>query len=180
MARKTSVLVRLACIASVAGAIAAGSVPIAGAIPLPDGRGYEMVSASDKNGSDVMPDQSRVRVADDGSAVTYSSLAGFEDVIGGGIATEYMAVRQPAVGGQGWVTHGISPAQQALTFKAVVNGFETRYQQELAPDLTSGVVFAWRPLTDNPFVGNVVNLYLRQDLRTPGGGSYTLVSDCPL
>lgn len=180
MARRTGALVRLACVAWTAGAIAAGPAAAASAVQLPDGRGYELVSAAEKNGGDVMPDQSRIRVANDGSAVTFSSLTGFGDVVGGGIATEYMAVRSPSSGGQGWVTHGITPVQQALTYKAVLNGFEPRYQQRLSPDLFTGVVFAWRPLTDNPFVANLANLYLRQDLRTPGGGSYTLVSDCPL
>ncbi len=146
---------------------------------LPDGRAYELVSAADKAGGDVIGATDHVRVADDGNAVEYSSLRTFGDAVGGGVASNYMAVRTPGTG-QGWVSHGIYPPQPALSFKAIIDGLEGRYVKELSPDLSKGVVLAWRPLTDAPAVANVTNLYLRDDLRTPGGGHYELVSDCPL
>lgn len=146
---------------------------------LPDCRAYELVSAADKSGADVVSDPQRVRVAEDGSAAGYASLGGFGDTVGGGIATEYMAMRDPSVGGQEWVTHAISPPQPALPFSGVVFGYEPRYEQDLSPDLSSGVVFAWKPLTSDPRVRNAANLYLRTDLRTPGAGSYTLITACP-
>jgi hypothetical protein len=149
------------------------------AAALPDGRGYELVSAADKNGGDVMGDPARIRIADDGSAVGYPSLTGFGDVVGSGVASEYLAVRDSATGGQGWWTHAISPPQPALAFRAIVSGLEPRYEQEFSTDLTKGVVLGWRPLTDAPAVENVANLYLRNDLRTPGGGSYQLMTACP-
>ena len=147
---------------------------------LGDCRAFELVSAVDKNGGDVMGDPTRVRVADDGGAAAYASLSEFGDSAGGGIATEYMAVRSPGVDGQGWVTHGILPEQPALPFQAVTSGFEARYEQDLSPDLDKGVLFSWSPLTEDPLVANVANLYLRDDLRTPGGGNYSLVTGCPL
>jgi hypothetical protein len=180
MVRKMAVPGCVTWLALLGAAIVLSQARPAAADPLPDGRGYELVSAADKNGGDVMADQARVRVADDGSAVNYSSLEFFGDAIGGGIAAEYVAVRSPSVGGQGWGTRAVSPAQPALSFSAIQAGFETRYQQDLSSDVSTGVVLAWRPLTDNPFVANVTNLYLRRNLRTPGAGSYTLVSDCPL
>ena len=147
------------------------------ALALPAGRGYELVSAIDKNGGDVLIDTARVRIANDGSAVAYSSLSGFGDSVGGGIATEYMGVR----GAGGWVTHAISPPQQALSYEAVAAGLEPRYEVDMSADLTKGVVRAWRPLSDEDAnVGEVINLYLREDLRTPGGGAYRLITACPV
>ncbi len=146
---------------------------------LPDGRAYELISAANKAGGDVIGSPGRVRVADDGNAVEYSSLRTFGDAVGAGVASNYMALRTPG-SGQGWVSHGIYPPQPALSFKAIVDGLEGRYVKEFSPDLSRGVVLTWRPLTDAPAVANVTNLYLRDDLRTPGGGHYELVSDCPL
>ena len=127
-----------------------------------------------------MGDATRVRVADDGSAVTYASLTEFGDSVGGGIATDYLSVRSAQAGGQGWVTHRIIPKQPALTFLGATSGLEPRYEQDFSPDLSRGVVLAWRPLTNDPLVANVANLYLRDDLLTAGGGDYRLLSNCPL
>lgn len=150
-------------------------VATAPALALPDQRGYELVSAPDKNGGDVLIDTARVRVGSDGGAVQYSSLTGFGDSIGGGVATEYTSVR----GAGGWATHAVSPPQQALSFQAVAAGLEPRYEGDLSGDLSSGVVRAWRPLGDEDAnVANVANLYLRDDLRTPGSGSYRLITAC--
>lgn len=170
----------LGCVMALVVALAASLAASATGSGLPDGRGWELVSSSQKDGGDVMGDPARVRVASDGTAVDYSSLREFGDSAGGGIATEYMAVRSPAAGGQGWVTHGIIPSQAALTYKAVLNGFEPRYEQDLSPDASTGVLFAWRPLTSDPLVANVANLYLRTDLLAAGGGQYTLITSCPL
>jgi hypothetical protein len=163
----TASALSLMCLGVAAGPVAA----------LPDGRSYELVSAPDKNGGDVLIDTARVRVGADGGAVEYSSLTGFGDAIGGGVATEYMSVRAPG----GWATHAITPPQQALSFQAVAGGLEPRYEGDLSSDLSVGVVRAWRPLTDEDAnIANVSNLYLREDLRTPGSGGYRLLSACPV
>lgn len=177
---RAGALGRLACVVAVAVGVVGSLSGIAAGSGLADGRGWELVSAAEKNGGDVMGDPARVRVAEDGTAVDYSSLSEFGDSVGGGIATEYMAVRSAQAGGQGWVTHGVIPPQPSLPYKGVLGGFEPRYEQDLSPDGSSGVLFAWRPLTSDPLVANVANLYLRDDLRTPGTGHYTLVSSCPL
>lgn len=143
-------------------------------------RGWEMASPPEKNGAEVMASQARVRAAEDGSAVTFGALAGFGEVHGMGVAADYLSVRTGAPGTRGWASHGILPAQPAIPIVGAVNGWEPRYQQELSPDLSSGVVFAWRPLTDDPDVANAMNLYLRRDLRSPGPGSYRLITACPL
>ena len=162
------VLAGLGCVLALAAGICGWLVGSALGAGLADGRGYELVSAVDKNGGDVVGDPARVRVADDGSAVGYASLTEFGDSVGGGVATDYVSVRSPQAGGQGWVTHGVIPPQPAPSFQGILDGLEPRYEQDYAPDLSSGVLLAWRPLTSDPLVANVANLYLRDDLRRCG------------
>jgi hypothetical protein len=180
MARQGMTRARLGTMAALAITLAcwqATTTTIAHAA-LPDGRAYELVSAADKDGGDVIGEVGHVRVSDDGNAVEYSSLRNFGDAVGGGVASSYMALRTGT--GQGWATHGLYPPLPALSFQAVVSGLEGRYIGDLSRDLSSGVFLAWRPLTDAPAVANVTNFYLRDDLRTPGGGHYQLITDCPL
>jgi hypothetical protein len=148
---------------------------------LPDGRSYELASPAEKNGSDVMIDSSRTRAASDGNAVSFTSLGGFADVRGTGLATEYMAERSssPAPGGSGWETHAITPAQKPLSLLASFQALDPLWEGEFSDDLTHGVFRAWSPVTDEPNVANVENLYVRDDLRSPGPGSYQLATGCP-
>jgi hypothetical protein len=136
-------------------------------------RAYEMVSPLDKNGGDVMGDPSKTRVATDGSAVSFGSLSAFGDAIGTGITTEYMGIRGPA----GWATHSIMPPQVASPFGYLLLNQAPLYQGEFSDDLSKGVFRALSPLTDAPNVAEVRNFYLREDLRTPGTGSYRLLND---
>src|SRR5829696_1370056 len=70
--------------------------PIGVAAPLPDGRSYEFASpGADK---DVMADSGRTRAASSEvaglpMAAVFSSLGGFGDVRGAGVATDYFAAR---------------------------------------------------------------------------------------
>lgn len=146
---------------------------------LPDHRGYELVSPPDKNGGDVLLISSRTYAAAGGDAAVFSSLVGFGDVKGTTIAGEYMAVRTAAAGTSGWSTHGISPKQPPLTFFGAFVGRDPRYDY-IAPDLSRGVYRAFRPLTDAPNVAELLNLYKREDLRSPGDGAYQLISDAPI
>lgn len=155
-----------------------------GALPgrglLPDDRGWELVSPPGKGGADVMGDSARTRAASNGGAVTFSSLGGFADVRGMGVATEYMSERSTssAPGDNGWSTHGITPPQDPLSFRGAIQALEPLWEGELSSDLSSGVFRAWSPLTDAPMVANVQNLYVRHDLRSAGTGSYSLATDC--
>lgn len=151
---------------------------IPGAGFLPDNRGWELVSPSDKNGSDVMADSGRTRAATDGNALQFSSLGGFADTHGSAIATEYMALRTGKPGTSGWVTHGITPPEQAMTFNATGQGMESLYDN-IGPDLSTGIFRSYSPLTNDPDVSGVENLYLRTDLRNTGLGSYQLLTACP-
>jgi DNA-binding beta-propeller fold protein YncE len=149
---------------------------IAGTGFLPDDRGWEKVSPDEKNGGDVMADSSRVRAAVDGSAADFSSLAAFGDAIGTSSAADYMSVR----GADGWSTHAITPAQAPLTVKQIQEGLQTLYVGLFSDDLSTGVLLSWLPVTNDPDVANVANIYVRRDLKTPDPDSYQLVSACPL
>jgi hypothetical protein len=146
---------------------------------LPDDRGWEQVSPVDKNGGDVAMASVRTRAAADGEAATFASLTGFADAQGTGIATEYMSLRDGTPGTTGWATHAITPKQDPLTFFAAVRNLDPLWEGELSDDFGRGVFLAWSPLTAVPNVADVENLYARNDLRTPGAGSYQLLTDCP-
>ncbi len=143
-------------------------------------RGYELVSPANKDGSDVAGAGSRTRAAADGSAVDFFSLSGFGDAQATELGTDYMSVRDPQPGTQGWVTHSLTPPQDPMTYSAALAGVDPLYVGDFSPDLSDGVFSAWSPLTNDPNVANVINLYSRHDLRTPGAGSYELDSGCPL
>jgi hypothetical protein len=155
---------------------------VAQAAGLPDGRGYELVSPAEKAGNDVIGTTSRIHAADGLSpslpaAITFASFGAFGDVQGTGIAAEYMAQRDGGPGTQGWSTHAITPRQEPLSFIAASEAHEPLYDGEMAGDLTKGVFRAWSPLSDDPNVQGVVNLYARTDLRTPGDGTYQLLTN---
>jgi hypothetical protein len=150
----------------------------AGAV-LPDGRGYEMVSPPQKAGGSVAISSSRTRAAVDGGAVSFMSLTPFGDAIGTGVESEYMAQRTAQPGTPGWVTHAITPPQDPITSQPLIQGASPGYVGEFSPDLGMSVFRAWSPLTNAPDVAGVENLYMRDDLRTPGLGSYTLLTGCP-
>jgi hypothetical protein len=149
---------------------------------LPDCRAYEQVSPRDKLGTEVLVESSRTRAAAGEApglpaAVTFGSLGGFADVRGMGVSTEYMSQRDGTPGTSGWSAHAITPPQAPLTLPAILLGLEPMYQADMSDDLTRGVFLGWSPLTDAPNVAHVSNLYLRQDLRSPGAGTYQLLSD---
>jgi hypothetical protein len=143
---------------------------------LPDCRAYEMVSPPDKNGADIMADTGRTRIALDGSAASFPSLVAFGDAIGTNVATDYLSVR----GADGWATHAITPRQDPDTATSDFFGIESEYDGAFSDDLSKGAFVGMSPVTPDPDVANVTNMYLRSDLRTPGSGFYQLLSACPL
>jgi hypothetical protein len=149
---------------------------------LPDGRRYELVSPAAKLGSDVIAETSRTRAAAAETpgfpmAVTFASLGGFADTVGGGISTEYLAQRSATPGTSGWTTHAITPRQEPMSLAAAAAQLDPLYEGDMAADLSRAIFRAWSPLTAAPNVAEVENLYVREDLRRPGPGSYRLATD---
>ncbi len=150
-----------------------------GAQELPDCRAWEQVSPVQKHGNDVSASALRTRAAEDGSAASFTSTGGFADVQGTGSATEYLAQRSAA----GWSTHAIVPPQRAQPVYAHAFVVPAEFVGEFSSDLSRAVFRAFTPVptADGPHPNvaeTMTNLYLRSDLRTPGPGTYGLLSDC--
>jgi DNA-binding beta-propeller fold protein YncE len=141
---------------------------------LPDNRAYELVSPPDKNGTDVLLNGTRTRVSTDGDAVQFASLGAFADARGTGVATEYISRRAS----NGWITHSITPHQNATRFDEILVGpVEGRYAL-ISDDLSSGLFVSNRLLSDEGAgIAGIDNLYVRRDLLSPGPGTYELVTD---
>jgi hypothetical protein len=172
-------VLRLAAAVVLAAAAIAGVAASAMAATLPDGRGYELASPIDKNGGDVIADPTRTRAAIDGNAVAFVSLTGFGDAIGTGITSEYVSRRDGTPGTSGWSTHAILPKLDPSSPDTVTSGLDSFYGWEFSSDLSQAVLRTYTNLSGDPNVVNVGNLYLRDDLLSPGNGSYTLLTACP-
>lgn len=177
MSRRTAKRVLIAALVLLGAALPASRAGAA----LPDGRAYELVSPAAKLGNDVVSDSSRTRAAASETpslpmAVTFASLGGFADAQGMGISTEYMAQRTAQPGTSGWSTHAITPPQDPLSILAAAQVLDPLYVGDMSADLTRAIFRAWSPLTADPNVRGVANLYLRTDLRQPGYGAWQLLS----
>src|SRR5829696_861760 len=142
-----------ACVSVVAVALALDATVVAASAQAPDGRAYELVSPTDKNGAGVTGDGVNVIAAMDGDAVVFSSRGSFGDTIGSGASgqTQYLARRAP----NGWVTRGITPtpAPNAVqTFAGVT------YLSVFSSSLDRGIGFGW-DLPDAVSTGPVTNMY---------------------
>lgn len=152
-----------------------------GSTGLPDCRAYELVSPPDKNGGEVIAAPSFTRAAQalgsgEPMALQFNSLEAFSDASGIGAASAYMSERDVRPGTSGWSTHGITPTLGSDAEFREETG-QSDYQGEFSPDLARGVFYAGSPLTNVPNVEDVGNLYLRDDLRAAGAGSYALLSN---
>ena len=136
---------------------------------LPDGRAFELVSAPDKDGSEleaITNEGGLIQAAENGGAITYVSSGQFAGQEPEGtqspIPTQQLSVRGPS----GWSSTDINTA-------AVANGIETGYAREyrdFSPNLSVALVQPYTsslsPLANPPLAGNETKqktIYLRGD-----------------
>jgi hypothetical protein len=133
---------------------------------LPDCRAYEMVSPTEKNGADVIPNSYKTFAAEVGDGVSYPTLGAFGDVKGTSVDVQYLSRRDGAPATNGWSTHSINPLGHALKLLEAFHGAGPGYQA-LTPDLSDGIYDSSGTLEgapDSPNVAGVTNLYRLRDL----------------
>lgn len=113
-----------------------------GGAPLPDSRGWEMVSPIDKNGGEVAPPGSLaaggvLQAAADGQAVTYGSAASFGLGPGAATASQYLAGR----GAGGWSTQNITAPLYSASYNTEEEGVP---YQLFSADLARGLLLNGR------------------------------------
>jgi hypothetical protein len=115
--------------------------------PLPDGRGWEMVSPTDKNGGQVDPPETIAgggvyQAAAAGGALTYSSAASFgQDPAGASQGSQYVAIRTP----EGWQSTNITQPMLSGSYGSGPVGVP---YQIFSPDLARGLLLNGRHCRD--------------------------------
>ncbi len=169
----------------------------AGALTLPDGRAWELVSPATKDGALIPPFQEGgevIQAAENGGAITYTSVGPVEAAAGNSNETQVLSVRQ-ADGG--WSSQDISTAHKVATNIAYqATGQEYKY---FSSELASAFVEPFEePAIEQPGKAtrlspeaSELTVYLRANIPfSPGGqgiygetvaqGSYLpLVTGCP-
>ncbi len=137
---------------------------MAGTGPLPDGRGYEMVSPAAKNSADVAPQGGisnfLMQAAESGPKLVYPSSTPFADAEAAPPSSAYLGVRDTP--GREWSTTNVSPQGAALEQQV----------KALSADLSTAAIIGKEPPLCCGAANGIKNLYLR-DLAT---GAYTLVT----
>lgn len=162
----------VALLASASAAVGLLAAVGTAAAALPDGRAYELVSPPDKQSNDAMVSSMKTRIAPDGDAVVFSSLGAFGAGLGAGLETYYASSRSA----EGWSSHSLMPKQEPQPYGTAIQNVTPTYD-EFSADLERGILFAISPVTDAPNVAATNNLYRRDDVLSPGAGSYELLTD---
>jgi hypothetical protein len=127
---------------------------------LPDGRVYELVSPTNKNGGDVGGEDDNGALASglaessvSGSAITYASFASFGDAQSAKLVTQYLSTRGPT----GWSTHALAPpaASAAVIVTTPVSPYHL-----FTPELTAGVLDWTSPALAPEAPVDLDNLYV--------------------
>lgn len=125
---------------------------------LPDCRGYEMVSAPEKNGNDVGYGFGRTRISPDGSRILYSSAGAFSGAAGTGLSVDYLADRS----GNGWSTESITPPQEPHQSVFLGQAFFPAFSK----DLSRAISESGDPVLAPGAIEGGTNLYLRDNNAT--------------
>jgi WD40-like Beta Propeller Repeat len=105
---------------------------------LPDGRAYEQVSPTQKNGANIQGEENAVRASIDGNRLTFASFAGIPGGTGQQQFASYLASR--AANGSGWSTQGMLPPASAGSIATILGWDE---------ELNNVYDFASEPLIPN-------------------------------
>jgi hypothetical protein len=89
---------------------------------LPDGRGYEQVSPTAKNGTSILGEPNSGQAASDGQALTFYTSGGIPGGVGAQEYPSFLAARSPS--GTGWSTEGILPPATTGPFGKVIGWTE--------------------------------------------------------
>lgn len=144
--------------------------------PLPDGRGYELVSSGLRDGLEVVPQTDKTHVRPDGNAVTFSSWDELAAAAGSGFELEHLGKRTTTTGTSAWSSHGITPQAQDTTVEPALDGSFPSYVDAFTPDLSIGIYKTSQPLTEAPNAADVANLYRITGL-DGGAGTVQLMTD---
>lgn len=146
----------------------------ASARALSDGRAYEQVTPTGKNGGDVGGPafrgsyrSARAQASSDGDSITYVSLQSFGDAQGGEMIIQYTSSRRA----DGWVTHATSPPGSSL--RGVMS--ESSPFRFFTPDLSAGLLEWPDPVLDDVAPPGFENIYVRR----ADGGYQALITAPP-
>jgi hypothetical protein len=161
-----------------------------GAVSLPDGRGWEMVSPVDKNGGEIngidgavpnegLPEGGIIQSTEAGDAITYLSLLAFpgstsNEPLGAPIASQYISRRNA----DGWVTNNLNTVVNSHTYAPAGSGAPYR---AFSSDLSTGLILNGQSPVENPPLtpdapARYVNYYIRD---TQTGSLRALLTSTP-
>jgi len=160
-----------------------------GAPILPDGRAWEMVSPSNKNGGEIngiggitpnngLPEGGIVQASPDGDSITYLSLLAFPGSTGGEplgapVASQYLSRR----GVDRWSTKDITEALNSKTYPSVGSGAP---YEAFSSDLSHGLMINGSPPPiENPPLGGGPERYLNYYVRDNSTGGYEAILTHP-
>ena len=177
-----SVAIRAALSGVVACALLLMCSSALGAVSLPDGRAWEMVSPLEKNGGEIngiggvvpengLPEGGVVQASTDGASITYLSLIAFpgsegQEPLGAPIASQYLSTRKAS----GWSTEDITTPVSSATYPPAGSGAP---YEAFSSDLSRALMLNGNPPPiKNPPLGGSPPGYVNYYLRNNSSGAF--------